>query len=117
MTLKTAVTKLIERGENLFSKRSGLLSCWQDIAEQFYPERADFTTQRYGSSMFDNTGLMTSVPALIRRDLGNTLSAMLRPRGQEWFRIRTSDDDINEDPSAKKWLDWATDRQRKVIFD
>jgi hypothetical protein len=117
MTLKTAVTKLIERGEHLFSKRSGWVSALQDIAEQFYPERADFTTQRYGSSMFDTTGLMTSVPALIRRDLGNTLSAMLRPRGQEWFRIRTSDDDINEDPSAKKWLDWATDRQRKVIYD
>ena len=117
MTLKTAVTKLIERGENLFSKRSGLLSCWQDISEQFYVERADFTTQRVGSSMFDTSGLMTSVPSLIRRDLGNTLSAMLRPRGQEWFRIRTSDDDINEDPSAKKWLDWATDRQRKVIYD
>lgn len=115
--MKTAVIKLIERGEHLFSKRSGWISALQDVAEQFYPERADFTTQRYGSSMFDTTGLMTSVPALIRRDLGNTLSAMLRPRGQEWFRIRTSDDDINEDPAAKKWLDWATDRQRKVIYD
>jgi hypothetical protein len=115
--MKAAVTKLIERGEHLFSKRSGWISALQEISEHFYPERADFTTQRYGSSMFDTTGLMTSVPALIRRDLGNTLSAMLRPRGQEWFRIRTSDDEINEDPTAKKWLDWATDRQRKIIYD
>lgn len=115
--MKTAVQKLIERAGNVFSKRSGLTSSWQELAENFYPERADFTTQRVGSSMFDSTGLMTSVPSLIRRDLGNTLSAMLRPRGQEWFRIRTSDDDINEDPAAKKWLDWATDRQRKVIYD
>lgn len=89
----------------------------QEIAENFYPERADFTTVRRGSNLFDNLGLMTSVPALIRRDLGNTLSAMLRPRGQEWFRIRTSDDRVNEDPAAKKWLDWATDVQRKVIYD
>ena len=117
MTLKAAVTKLNERMDALFAKRSGLESVWQDIAENFYQERADFTTIRRGSTMFDLAGIMTSVPALIRRDLGNTLSAMLRPRGQEWFRIRTSDDRINEDPAAKQWLDWATDVQRKVIYD
>ena len=117
MTLKAAVTKLNERMDALFAKRSGLVSVWQDIAENFYQERADFTTIRRGSTMFDLAGIMTSVPALIRRDLGNTLSAMLRPRGQEWFRIRTSDDRINEDPAAKQWLDWATDVQRKVIYD
>lgn len=117
MTLKAAVTKLNERMDALFAKRSGLVSVWQDIAENFFPERADFTTIRRGSTMFDLAGMMTSVPALIRRDLGNTLSAMLRPRGQEWFRIRTSDDRINEDPAAKQWLDWATDVQRKVIYD
>ena len=117
MSLNDATKRLIEQGDKLFSQRSGLTSVWQDIGENFYPERADFTTIRKGSSLFDNTNLMTSVPALVRRDLGNTLSAMLRPRGQEWFRIRTSEERINEDPGAKKWLDWATDVQRKVIYD
>lgn len=117
MSLKNATLELIKQGDNLFSKRSGLLSNWQDLAENFYSERADFTTIRKGASMFDSTHLMTSVPQLVRRDLGNTLSAMLRPRGQEWFRIRTSDERINEDPGAKQWLDWATDVQRKVIYD
>jgi len=117
VTLKAAVTKLNERMDALFAKRSGLVSVWQEIAEHFFPERADFTTIRRGSTMFDLAGMMTSVPALIRRDLGNTLSAMLRPRGQEWFRIRTSEDKVNEDPAAKQWLDWATDVQRKVFYD
>lgn len=117
MSLRDNVKRLIEQGDKLFSQRSGLVSVWQEISENFYPERADFTTIRKGSSLFDNAALMTSAPALIRRDLGNTLSAMLRPRGEEWFRIRTSDDRINEDPGAKKWLDWATDVQRKVIYD
>lgn len=115
--MKSQIRRLKEQGDKLFSQRSGLASVWQDVAENFYPERADFTTVRRGSNLFDNLGLMTSVPALIRRDLGNTLSAMLRPRGQEWFRIRTNDDRINEDPGAKKWLDWASDVQRKVIYD
>lgn len=115
--MKLAVQHLIEKGDKLFSARSGLMTNWNEIATHFYPERADFTTIRFGSNLFDNFGMMTSVPALIRRDLGNTLSAMLRPRGQEWFRIRTSNDQINEDPAAKKWLDWATDVQRKVFYD
>jgi len=117
MSLRDNVKRLIEQGNKLFTQRSGLVSTWGDIAAHFYPERNDFTTIRRGSSMFDDMSLMTSVPALIRRDLGNTLSAMLRPRGQEWFRIRTSDERINEDPGAKQWLDWATDVQRKVIYD
>lgn len=115
--MKQAIVKLIETGDKLFSQRSGLLSTWNEIATHFYPERADFTTIRKGSSMFDDMALMTSTPALVRRDLGNTLSAMLRPRGQEWFRIRTSEEKINEDAGAKQWLDWATDVQRKVIYD
>lgn len=115
--MKQAVIKLLEIGDKLHSKRSGLVSTWGEIAAQFYPERNDFTTIRKGASMLDDMSLMTSVPALVRRDLGNTLSAMLRPRAQEWFRIRTSDDRTNEDPGAKKWLDWATDVQRKVIYD
>lgn len=116
MTVRSAVQHVIEQGDSLFSKRSGLLSCWQDLSENFYPERADFTAQRHGSGMFSE-GMMTSMPALIRRDLGNTFSAMLRPRGQAWYTIRTSDDRVNEDANAKKWLDWATDVQRRVMYD
>src|SRR5574337_321819 len=70
--------KLIEQSNQLFDKRSGLLSLWQTMADNFYPERADFTqTHNLGDEFGVN--LMTSYPVLARRDLGNAIGSMLRP--------------------------------------
>jgi len=79
--MKQRVRDLIEQGDKLFSKRSGLMSFWQDVAENFYPERADFTTTRTMGEDFA-AHLMSGYPVLVRRDLANNLSSMLRPRGR-----------------------------------
>jgi hypothetical protein len=113
---KQRARELREQGDRLFSKRSALLTRWQDIAEQFYVERSDFTTTR---SMSDDYAghLMTGLPAMARRDLANSLSAMLRPRGQQWFNARTGDERINKDANARKWLDHASDIMRRIMYD
>jgi len=82
----------------------------------FYPERADFLFQRTIGTEFASH-LMTGAPVLARRDMANTLSAMLRPRGEKWFRIRTAEDRVNKDATAKKWLDWASDIQWRFMYD
>jgi hypothetical protein len=81
---------LLEQGTELFSKRSSLLSFWQEVAENFYPERADFTMVRNIGQDFASN-LMTSYPILARRDLGNAISAILRPSGKKWLHIRTTE--------------------------
>ncbi len=93
-----------------------MLSLWQDMAQNFYVERADFTVQRTVGTEFASH-LITGQPAMARRDMANTLSAMLRPRGQPWFSAVTSDEGINKDPDAKKWLEWATEIQRKFMYE
>jgi hypothetical protein len=106
---------LIEQGEHLFSKRGTLLSMWQDIADNFYCERADFTvTRSLGDSFADN--LTTGYPTLIRRDLGNSLGTMMRPSSLNWFHMRTDRED-KEDQPAKEWLEWATGVQRRAMYD
>jgi hypothetical protein len=95
-----------DHAEQAFSKRGSLLSLWQDIAENFLPQRADFTTCRnIGDEM--SRGLMTSYPVIACRDLGNSFGAMLRPSAKEWFHIRTSRPDM-ESTQGKQWLEWAT---------
>lgn len=107
--------KLFETGEQLFTKRSSLMNLWQEIAENFYPERADFTASRsLGTGFADN--LTTSYPLLVRRDLGNYFSFMLRPTEKAWFRMAVDDED-GVDLQTKAWLEWAAKIQRKAMYD
>ena len=114
--MKNRVRELIEQGDKLFSAKSSLQSLWQTTAENFYPERADFTVTRSWGLEFA-AHLMTGAPAMCRRDLANQIGAMLRPRGQPWFHPRTPIERINKDPSARKWLDWAGEVQRRAMYD
>lgn len=111
--MEASVRDLIEQGDALFSKRSSLMSLWQTIADNFYPERADFTTQRYLGEEFA-ANLTTSYPLMARRDLGNTFSSMLRPTEKDWFRMAVEGVDDHE---AKAWLQWASKTQKRAMYD
>ncbi len=106
---------LIEQGDNLFSKRGNFLLMLQDIAEQFYPERADFTVTRTLGDTFAEY-LSTSYPLLVRRDLGNSFGSMMRPNTIEWFHMRALQEE-QEDQPAMRWLEWATGTMRRAMYD
>jgi hypothetical protein len=114
--MKQRVRDLIEQGDRLFSKRHPLLTRWQDIAENFYPERADFTSPlTLGEDFASN--LMSSYPLLVRRDLANTFSSMLRPRATPWFHCRTDNENLNEAAGPRRWLDFASEVLRRLMYD
>lgn len=106
---------VITRGDQLFEKRGSLLSLWQEIADNFYCERADFTVTR---SLGDNFAehLTTSYPLMIRRDLGNSLGTMMRPTSIDWFHMRLMREE-HEDQPAKEWMEWATGTMKRAMYD
>ena len=106
---------LTERGDQLFTKRGSLASLWQEIADQCYVERADFTTSRSLGSDFASH-LTTSYPMMLRRDLGNSFSAMLRSTAIDWFSMR-ADREEYEDQPAKEWLEASTGVMRRAMYD
>lgn len=109
------IDALTKQGDQLFSKRGPILSLWQEIADNFYPERADFTTTRnIGAEMAQN--LTTSYPVIARRDLGNAFGAMLRPSAKEWFKARTKRPD-KDTTLGKQWLEWLTTLTKNVMYD
>jgi hypothetical protein len=107
--------QLRELGDNLFAKRAPLMSLWQEIAEQFYPERADFTLTRTGGEDFA-AHLSTSYPILCRRELGDQTGMMLRPTNKPWMRMAPTDVRI-EDNASRRWLEYAENAQRRAMYD
>src|ERR1700722_8016828 len=93
---------LIGYGDNLFSKRIALMSLWQEQADNFYAERADFTVTRSLGMDFASI-LTTSYPLLCRRDLTSLVSTMLRPNDKEWFETSVMRED-RLDSQGRKWL-------------
>lgn len=106
---------LVSIGDTLFSaKVSGWDGLCQDIAEQFYPMRSDFTSS-LGLSHGFSGDLMDSYPVQARETLGNAPASMLRQG--DWFSVKTGFEDIDEDPANARWLEAATSRFRRLIYD
>lgn len=109
------VKDLIKQGDQLFNRRGSLLSYWQEVADNFYVERADFTTTRTLGQDFAGH-LTTSRPLLARRDLGNIVQAMLRPRDSQWFHMGLERDE-QLDNSGRMWLESRTRIMRRAMYD
>ena len=106
---------LIAQGDRLFSKRRPLMSVCQSICDNFYPEREPFTSSRsIGEEFADH--LMTSFPVLMRRELGNMISAMLRPASKQWMHMTTEDEE-RQSNADKRWLQYAAGVQRRAMYD
>ena len=106
---------LVARGLKLFTERKAITSLWQEIAENFYPQRADFTVTRYIGEEFAQN-LYTSYPIIVHRELSSSFAAMLRPRRKDWFSISVDhEEDISK--GSKEWLQWATANMKRAMYD
>jgi hypothetical protein len=113
--LDTRYQTLIARGNKLFTDKAPYDSLCQEIADHFYPERADFTRQRLIGSDYANK-LMSSYPVLVRRELCDSFGSTLRPTELSWFETSVEDDEkINRE--SKAWLEQVTKTQRRAMYD
>lgn len=86
----------------------------QEVAENCYPLRANFTQQTVFGADF-SSNLMDSSPVNMREELGNTPDAMLRQG--KWFQIGTGDEDRDQDTDIARVLERATMLERRAIED
>jgi len=108
------VEQIISRGSQGFSDRMSLHTMWQDTAENFYPEMADFTrTHSLGDEFASH--LTTSYPILARQELSSAIQTMLRPYGQNWFSMGLANTP-EIDGEGKQWLESADEMMRNFMF-
>jgi len=103
------IKQLKELAGSVMIKHQPMMSLYQTLADNFYPERADFTvTRNIGIELADL--LVESYPVLVRRDLGDSLAAMLRDG--EWFSVGINGE---ADQQGAMWLQWASKRLMELI--
>ncbi len=107
---------LMDLGNKLYGDKLSLDSLLQNIAENFYPERADFTRTIILGEDFAGQ-LMDTYPVLMHRELSNSISAMLRPRDSDWFRLTTLIDDLDSDDETGKFLEYLKKETRAGLYD
>lgn len=114
--MKLRARELCDISDQLFKKKEPFDTLLQEIAENFYPERADFRTSRHLGYEFASN-LMTGAPVMMRRDLANQFNAMLRPRGKEWFSLAAMDERLGEQRTTQDWMRMASGVQRRAMYD
>lgn len=111
-----SATRLNELANAAFGRRESLMTFWQETADNFYPERADFTvTKTLGENFASN--LYASEPIIFRRDFCNWIGATLRPKGRDWFNLRAVNEKVNSRQRVKNFLTDRAQTTRNLIYD
>lgn len=110
------IREIVEIGDRLFSRRLPILTLWQEIAMNFYPERADFTVPRALGEEFA-AHLMTGAPVMARRDLAAQFQGMLRPRGKQWFQWAPEDERLHENLEVRRKTEFVQSVMRRAMYD
>lgn len=106
---------ILSQGDRLFSQREPLMGLWQEIADNFYVERADFiTTRNLGSDMAAH--LVTSIPLRAHRELSNIISTIFRPQDKLWFSASVAEYERKSE-DAKRWLQSRSAILRRAMYD
>lgn len=108
--------ELTQRGDRRFAKRASLDSFRQEVALNFAPHLASWTSTidlgaDFASHLTDGT------PLLVARDYVGYIRSMLRPDGKQWFWHRTGFDDMNNDPAIRDYLGWRSSQMMRIAFD
>lgn len=106
---------LITTGTRLFSAKSNFDLLNQEIATWFYPERADFTQNLVlGEEFADH--LTNATPTVFCRDLADAFGTMIRPAGQDWFKIKVFNDDLEGDVESRRFLERMSHTTRNMLY-
>lgn len=108
--------ELIKRGDARFGSRQSLDSFRQELALNFAPHHASWTTEQTLSDDFASH-LIDGTPLIIAGEYTGMIGSMLRPAGRQWFWHRTMDQDLNDQVDVRDYLDWRSGVMMRALYD
>ena len=104
----------LRTGDTLFDRKKPVDSLRQEIALNFYPERASFTDNRTEGEEFADH-LFSSYPVLAHREFSNMLGEFLRP--EKFFAIHVDDEELDAADEERAYLEKLSEIQWRVMSD
>ena len=95
--------------DQLIQKRSNWEEHWQEVSDYFLTRKSDVNTQRTKGDkrniqVFDSSAIHSL------ELLSSSLHGMLTSSANRWFDLRFKEASVNEDDTAKEWLEDSTDK-------
>ena len=106
------VDPLLRRLEQLQGQRKNWDTHWQEIMELVWPDAGDFIGQRTSGEkrahkVYDPTA------ALSLEKFASAIESLTTPRATTWHRLKTTQEELNEDASVKEWFETVN----QMLFD
>lgn len=108
--------EIIKRFDYLWSERKGTVEQVWDLIEKFVlPLRGDFYVSLTDEGEVDwhRRGIYDATAIFSCQSLAASIHGNLTSPAQRWFELKFRDEAINEDDTAKEWLDESTN----IIYD
>lgn len=86
------------------TERATFIGHWQELNDFFFPRRARFyITDRNKGDRRNRRIVDSTAPRCVRTLQAGLMSGVSSP-ARNWFQLRTTDDDLNEQEDVKEWL-------------
>src|SRR4029453_19232537 len=95
---------LVKRFTRLLDQRRNWEPLWQEISEFLLPRKSNVTVRRTPGSR-QTQRLFDSTPIHANELLASSMQGALTSAASQWFRLRSRDDALLEDPDVRYWLE------------
>jgi hypothetical protein len=112
------VEEWLRKYEQQRGRRTTWDSHWREVDEYFWARSDGFTGQGYGSGDRNGGGekrteKIFDVTAPLSMSRGaSALAALTTPQHEQWHKLRTTDEELNEDTSVQQWFEQVN----KLLF-
>lgn len=101
---KTPRDKTLQRWAALKNERSSWLTHWKEISDYLLPRSGRFFTTGHNDGGRRHNNILDSTGTRSLRILAAGMMAGMTSPARPWFRLTTSDPDLDESADVKAWL-------------